>query len=85
MIGGCNTSDFYSPQRGFACATILPSQVLVLAIETALARSWMEFVPRQNRNNLNHRFSCKELQNLMPNFAWTEYLRAVGAPASPIT
>jgi putative endopeptidase len=54
----------------------------ILEIETALARSWTDVVTRQDRHNLNNRYSREELQQLMPNFDWTKFLAAVGAPPS---
>ena len=54
----------------------------VMDIELALARSWMDPVTRRDRKNLNNRYSRESLQQLMPNFDWTKFLAAVGAPPS---
>ena len=54
----------------------------VMEIETALAHSWMDAVTRRDRKNVNNRYSREELQRLMPNFDWAQFLIAVGAPRS---
>jgi putative endopeptidase len=55
----------------------------VLAMETALARAWMEAPKRIDPNNVYHAMSLEELEALAPSFAWSDYLKGVGAAPSP--
>jgi putative endopeptidase len=55
----------------------------ILKLETALAASWMDDVARQDRKNLENRFTRDQLQLLVPSFAWGDYFREIGAPSSP--
>jgi putative endopeptidase len=55
----------------------------VLAIETALARASADPASRRDFRTLNHKVSLRQLQNLMPDFSWSDYLLAVSAPVSP--
>lgn len=54
----------------------------ILEIETAFARSWMDVVKRRDFNNMNHKFSIQQLQELMPNFALRDYLQSLDVPPS---
>jgi putative endopeptidase len=55
----------------------------VLAMETALARAWMEAPKRIDPNNVYHAMSLEELEGLAPSFAWSDFLKGVGAAPSP--
>ena len=56
----------------------------ILDIETALARSWMDAVARQDRKNQNNRYSGDALERLMPNFDWPRFLAAIETPQSEL-
>jgi putative endopeptidase len=52
----------------------------VMAIETALATASMTRVERRDPNATYHKLTLAELEVLMPGFAWSDYLRGMGAP-----
>jgi endothelin-converting enzyme/putative endopeptidase len=52
----------------------------VMRFETTLARTALNVVARRDPSNIYHKMTQAELQKLTPNFNWTEYIRAVGAP-----
>jgi endothelin-converting enzyme/putative endopeptidase len=54
----------------------------ILALETSLARAWIEPAKRLDFNNLYHALTLRQLESLTPSFAWPEYLQAIGAPPS---
>lgn len=54
----------------------------IMEIETALARSWMDVVKRRDFNNMNHKLSLRQLQELTPGFPWRDYLEALSVPPS---
>jgi putative endopeptidase len=56
---------------------------VVLAMETALARSAMEIVKRRDPRNLNNKMSLEDLSKLAPSFQWKQYVTLLHAPASP--
>lgn len=56
----------------------------ILALETAFARVAMDNVARRDPKNLNNRFTLEQVKALTPSFRWDDYLRAVGAPSSPV-
>src|SRR5258706_6664634 len=53
----------------------------VLDVETALAKVSLDRVKRRDPANRDHKMTRKELVALAPNFDWTAYFTAVGAPA----
>jgi endothelin-converting enzyme/putative endopeptidase len=55
--------------------------VAVMEIESALAKSWIGPLARQDPANLYHRMSRRDLIALAPSFAWEEYFEAIPAPA----
>jgi endothelin-converting enzyme/putative endopeptidase len=52
----------------------------VLKLETALARGALDRVSRRDPQKTYHLLSRAELARLTPDFDWTRYLEAVGAP-----
>src|SRR5215469_6358965 len=56
---------------------------VVLAMETALAKSAMEIVKRRDPKNLNNKMSLEDLSKLAPSFQWKQYVTLLHAPASP--
>jgi putative endopeptidase len=52
----------------------------VLAVETGLAKVSMDRVSRRDPKNRDHRMKLSELQQLAPNFNFTSYFAATGAP-----
>ena len=56
---------------------------VVLAMETALAKSAMEIVKRRDPRNLNNKMSLEDLSKLAPSFQWKQYVTLLHAPASP--
>jgi len=65
----------HSPERAEA------ESAVVLRIETALARASLTVVEKRDPHNLYHRMPVADLQKVTPSFSWSDYLRAVGAPA----
>ncbi len=53
----------------------------VLALETRLAEASMTRVERRDPDKTYNRKTFAELAQLTPNFSWTAYMKAVGAPA----
>ncbi|HXD72520.1 MAG TPA: M13 family metallopeptidase [Vicinamibacterales bacterium] len=53
----------------------------VMRVETALAKPQLDVVARREPKNVNHKMTLRDLQQLMPNFAWRDYLKAIGAPS----
>jgi endothelin-converting enzyme/putative endopeptidase len=53
----------------------------VTRIETMLARAALDRVSRRNPELVYHKMSPTELQALTPNFDWSRYFAAIGAPA----
>jgi putative endopeptidase len=53
----------------------------VLAVETGLAKVSMDRVSRRDPKNRDHRMKVAELQQLAPNFNFTSYFAATGAPS----
>ncbi len=66
------------PEEAGADATV------VLEIETVLAKAAMDPVARRDPKNLNNRMSLEQVKALAPAFDWDSYLKAVGAPATPV-
>jgi putative endopeptidase len=56
---------------------------VVLAMETALAKSAMEIIKRRDPKNLNNKMSLEDLSKLAPSFQWKQYVTLLHAPASP--
>ena len=56
--------------------------LVVMDMETALAKASMDLVKRRDPTNLNHPMSLRELQALTPAFLWKEYLKGIGAPVA---
>jgi putative endopeptidase len=54
----------------------------VLVMETALAKSAMDIIPRRDPKNLNNKMSLQQMQALTPSFNFERYLRAMQAPSS---
>jgi putative endopeptidase len=54
----------------------------VLVLETALAKSAMDIIPRRDPKNLNNKMSLQQMQALTPSFNFERYLRAMQAPSS---
>ncbi|MDE1163475.1 MAG: M13 family metallopeptidase [Acidobacteriaceae bacterium] len=55
-----------------------------LKFETALAKAQMDNVTRRDPNKTNNRFTPAQLKTLTPNFNWTAYFGALGAPSAPL-
>lgn len=55
---------------------------VVLQMETSMARAAMEIVKRRDPHNLDNEMSLDELNKLVPDFNWRQYLELVHAPAS---
>ena len=55
--------------------------VIVMRIETALARGALDAVSRRDPTQQYHKMTVGELQALTPHFNWARYLKAAGAPA----
>jgi len=53
---------------------------VIIAMETALAKSAMDNVKRRDPKNLNNKMNLQEVEALTPSFQWTTYLKIVGAP-----
>ena len=53
----------------------------VMKIETALAKDSLDVVTRRNPAKVYHKMTTAELQALTPNFSWSRYFRAAGAPS----
>src|SRR5262249_5282516 len=56
--------------------------VTVLAMETALARDWMDAIKRRDPKNLNNKMSLDDFQKLAPAFNWKQYITLVHTPPS---
>src|SRR5262245_28735907 len=52
----------------------------VMTFETALAKNALDNVSRRDPNKIYHRMTPAELQALTPNFQWSRYFTALGAP-----
>jgi putative endopeptidase len=52
----------------------------VMKIETALAQASMDRVERRDPNKTYHKLTTAELQNLSPNFTWSEYFATIKGP-----
>ncbi len=52
----------------------------VMQIETALARASMDLVARRDPNNVYHKMTTAQLQELSPAFKWNEYFTTIKAP-----
>ena len=55
---------------------------VVLAMETALAKSAMDIVLRRDPKNLDHKLTIKEVQALTPSFNWNHYFAAMQTPVA---
>lgn len=53
----------------------------VMRIETALAKASITRVERRDPYKVTHKMKTAELNNLAPNFNWTEYFSASGTPS----
>ncbi|MFN2527204.1 MAG: M13 family metallopeptidase [Candidatus Baltobacteraceae bacterium] len=53
----------------------------VMTIETAMARNTMTRVERRDPAKIYHKMSLADAKALAPNFDWTAYFKAAGAPA----
>lgn len=56
---------------------------VVLAMETALAKTAMDIVKRRDPRNLNNKMSLEDLGKLAPSFHWKEYVALLHTPSSP--
>jgi putative endopeptidase len=63
-----------SPRKAAADA------IVVMRIETALARGSMEIVKRRDPNNVWHKMPVADLVEMAPNFEWNAYFTDLGAP-----
>jgi putative endopeptidase len=52
----------------------------VMKVETALAQASMDRVERRDPNKTYHKMTTAELQNLSPNFTWSEYFATIKGP-----
>lgn len=64
-----------SPEKAAADANA------VMSIETALARGSMDRVERREPENIYHKLTTQEWQELTPSLSWPKYLAGVGAPS----
>jgi len=53
----------------------------VMKLETALAQASMDRVERRDPNNVYHKMTTAQLQELSPAFAWKEYFTALNGPS----
>ncbi len=51
---------------------------IVMRIETQLAQGSMSQIAQRDPRAIYHMKTLKQLENLSPNFSWTEYLKAIG-------
>ena len=51
-----------------------------MAIETALAKGSLDRVEQRDPYKVYHKITVAELENLSPDFRWTEYFRDTNAP-----
>lgn len=56
---------------------------VVLAMETAMAKSAMDIVKRRDPANLNNKMSLEQLQQLAPSFQWKQYVTLLRTPPTP--
>jgi endothelin-converting enzyme/putative endopeptidase len=56
---------------------------VVLAMETAMAKSAMDIVKRRDPANLNNKMSLEQLQQLAPSFQWKQYVTLLHTPPTP--
>ncbi len=52
----------------------------IMAIETGLAKGSLDRVSRRDPNKMYHPMGPAELEKLTPDFAWSLYLKQIGAP-----
>src|SRR5262245_51128182 len=57
------------------------SSATIMKIETSLAKAALDNVSRRDPEKVYHKLTAAELQTLTPNFDWTAYFKAAGAPA----
>jgi putative endopeptidase len=55
---------------------------IVIAMETAMAKSQMDNVARRDPKNVNNKMSFEQMQALTPSFDWKKYTSDIGAPPS---
>ena len=68
---------------GVPSAQAKADAVVVLQMETAMAKSAMEIVKRRDPKNLDNEMSLDAVQKLTPSFDFSRYLQLVHAPATP--
>jgi len=56
---------------------------VVLAMETAMAKSAMDIVKRRDPASLNNKMSLEQLQQLAPSFQWKQYVALLHTPPTP--
>ena len=56
---------------------------MVMDMETALARASMDNVTRRDPQKIYNKRSLEQIQAAVPDFNWAEYMKLMGAPASP--
>jgi putative endopeptidase len=66
---------------GEASSQTAGDAVIVLTLETALAKAAMDNVARRDPKNVNNPMTLEQVQALTPSLDWKRYLQLVGAPA----
>ncbi len=61
-------------------ATAAANAKTVMRIETTLAKGSMEIEKRRNPNNVWHKMSVADLEDLAPSFGWKSYFKKLGGP-----
>ena len=56
------------------------SSATVMKIESSLAKAALDNVSRRDPEKVYHKLTAAELQTLTPNFDWSAYFKAAGAP-----
>ncbi len=57
------------------------TRVIVLRIETELAKGSLDRVSRRDPNQIYHKMSVQELAALSPSFDWPKYFAGLGTPS----
>jgi putative endopeptidase len=69
---------------GVSAAQAKTDAVVVLQMETAMAKSAMEIVKRRDPKNLDNEMSLDAVKKLAPSFDFSRYLQLVHAPATAV-